>query len=337
MSKLRVLLIALLLLVAALAAGFLGGRLPSSGQGGEIETLKGTIAQLSQTVEKLKAGMVAPDEFQNLGSRVASLEEELQKEQATTSGQGTEIETLKGTISQLSQTIEKLKAGMVAPEELQGLSGRVTSLEEDLHKGQAFATEQGTEIETLKQTIAQLSQKLGKFETAAATAEDLQSLVGRVATLEEGLQGQQAASGEQGTEIETLKGTIAQLSQTIEKLKAGMVTPEELQSLADRVATLEEERQNWEGRFEELAAKVEAVAERKFKMGYVDIAAVYQRLRQSGVGPGELESRIQEVIRQIGEEGGYDLIIQENSVILYPQAESITDLTDQVITALEGG
>ena len=55
-----------LLLIAALAAGFLGGRLTSSGQGTQIETLQQTVAQLSQKVAELETGIGASEELQDL-------------------------------------------------------------------------------------------------------------------------------------------------------------------------------------------------------------------------------------------------------------------------------
>ena len=111
-------------------------------------------------------------------------------------------------------------------------------------------------------------------------------------------------------------------------------------------------RGQWEQRFaelrgelDELAATMAAGAERKLKIGYVDMARVdakIQYLRYRYLGGEQFESALQalyETFQQIGEQEGYDLIIQsiqwENDIILYPQAESITDLTDRGIEALE--
>lgn len=173
-------LIIALVVIAALAAGFLGGRfgLTKTGQQERIDTLENAISGLSTTVQALES---TRDWEQELVPRIATLETQLE---AVTKEQREALNSLQGTLSNLVAKVEALSSDQVAYEDLQALEVRVSSLEQGTAKNLSTVEEQALRLDELEESFSVLSHKFEAWEQKTASVTELQGLLAQVEALE---------------------------------------------------------------------------------------------------------------------------------------------------------
>lgn len=251
------------LVIALVAAGFLGGRLLSSGQEeGADQALQLRVSQLEQRLEELAARSTSGEnpEVSGGGERFTALEDRLARLR----------EQMEGLASQ-AEALSRLES------QLQAHRSRLDLLEK-------------------------------AFGLGAAATEDMN---GKIAALTE---------------------QISQLSRTLEEMKGEGETrwadKEELQGLSQRVKALEE--------LQSESTRLARDSALPLRIGIVDLARVSVRL------PGLEEAELERVLEQIGQSGGFDLILRtdgeaQGNLVLYARPGSLIDVTEQVISFMEQG
>lgn len=306
------------LTVAIAAAAFLGGRMLPAGNDGQalqVNTeLQQTVNALQSRVEALEAqrasSSVSEAQFEDLLARVRALEERSRSGSAASSET---VDAIRSSVEELSQTVESLRSSRASAERVSELVERVASLERALSSASDLDSDS---VQALQDRIAQLSRQLEEIQGQALRLPDLQPLGDRVSELErsvEALRGDVISiSNAQEQELASQQQTLAQLSLQV-------------QDLGDRLKSVQTASSSAEARPDTASVKI----------GVVDMVRVNATLYRLRLTSSVLEG----VLRQVGRDGEFDLIlrhqdVQSRELILYT-ADTLNDVTDEVIARLE--
>jgi DNA repair exonuclease SbcCD ATPase subunit len=205
----------------------------------------------------------------------------------------------------------------------QALQLRVSQLEQRMEELAARSTSE--RFTALEDRLARLREQVeglaAQTEALSRLESQLQTHRGRLDLLERAFSLGAAATEDVNGKIAALTEQISQLSRALEEMKGETrwADREELQGLAQRVKALEE---------------LPRESALPLRIGIVDLARVSVRL------PGLEEAELERVLEQIGQSGGFDLILRtdgeaQGDLVLYARPGSLIDVTEQVISFVE--
>ncbi len=183
----------------------------------------------------------------------------------------------------------------------------------------AAAAEWREESEKLSQQIEALTQKI----------DDLQ---GRVATLENEVAALPAAASSGAEGGAGLKIAYVDMFKVLQELQDSPLVQRALEQFRAEQQKIQEERAEWERKFNEGEITKKQLDEKLFELEL--------RLREINLQlSAPIQKEMLEIIRQIGQEKGYGLIIdnpasQLNAIVLYSQSGQADDITREVIERL---
>jgi len=172
---------------------------------------------------------------------------------------------------------------------------------------------------------AKLSQQLGDL------TQKVDALQGRIATLEAEVSALPASSsGAAGGA--GLKIAYVDMFKVLQELQDSPLVKQALEQFRAEQQKIEEELADWEKKFNEGEITKKQLDEKRFELEL--------KLREINLQlSAPIQKEMLEIIRQIGEEKGYGLIIdnpasQLNAIVLYSQSGQADDITQEVIQRL---
>ena len=308
-----------LVLIVALGLGFLGGFLGGQFTGGSSDTgdLNERVDAVSDRLNGIETQLnQMPDDFSSYASvdEVNALRSSLQElEQGTSGGTGTgvsgeELTSLENELSQLETRVSELSQGTD--------SGGVSTLK----VGYVNATEAFTVF-----TDAVSEEREG----AQAKDEELRSLR------------EQAIQGEISESEYRQQADILQAEKLKAQLEIDMAMIEKMMSAPGFESVA--------GQLENLSSQVQPIME--------ELNSTLENMRQGSAAPEEvnntlsqinnqyqqlddlltrlIESKIFQIANVRANEAGYDLVLRQENVVLYGNQNSVDNLTEMTMTALQ--
>lgn len=177
------------------------------------------------------------------------------------------------------------------------------------------------ESEKLGQQIERLTQELGALEERVA------GLEGKLTAPQA-----QASTGAEGAAGAGLKIAYVDMFKVLQELQDSPLVKQALEQFRAEQQKIQEELAEWEKKFNEGEITKRQLDEKRFELEL--------RLREINLQlSAPIQKEMLEIIRQIGQEKGYGLIIdnpasQLNAIVLYSQAGQADDITQEVIQRL---
>ena len=210
----------------------------------------------------------------------------------------------------------------------QGLQQQLTTLEERVEQlGQRSQTVSPDRVDQLSRQTEQVGTQL----------DDLTARIGDLRDRISNLQ-QQLGSGNSGASSGNTSGSgfefaYVDMFQVLQDLQDSPIVAEPLQQYREEQQRIEQQKADVRQRFQ--AGELTA-SERDQRLSELD--AQLQQLNLQLSAP--IQQNMIEVIRQIGDEQGYDLVIdnpasQYNAIVLYSQSGQVDDITTQVVEQLK--
>ncbi|GEM_PF-3100783 len=176
------------------------------------------------------------------------------------------------------------------------------------------------------------AQLVQQVETLSQTLRGLQE---RIAALEQETAARPAASsgaGSQAADGTGLKIAYVDMFKVLQELQNSPLVQQALERFRAEQQKIQEELAEWERRFNEGEITKRQLDEKRFELEL--------RLREINLQlSAPIQKEMLEIIRQIGQEKGYGLIIdnpasQLNAIVLYSQSGQADDITQEVIQRL---
>ena len=174
-----------------------------------------------------------------------------------------------------------------------------------------------------------------KFSRQIETlTQKIDALQGRVATLENEVAALPASSPA-GSEAEggpSLKIAYVDMFKVLQELQDSPLVKQALEQFRSEQQKIQQELAEWERKFNEGEITKKQLDEKRFELEL--------RLREINLQlSAPIQKEMLEIIRQIGQEKGYGLIIdnpasQLNAIVLYSQSGQADDITQEVIRRL---
>ncbi len=218
-----------------------------------------------------------------------------------------------------------LALGVVA---WQGLQQRLTTLESRVEQ-----------LSRQSQTVSpdrvdQLSQRT---EQVGTELDDLTARIGdlgdRLSSLQQQVDNANSGSSSGNASGDSFQFAYVDMFQVLQDLQDSPLVAEPLQEYREEQQRIEQQKEEVRQRFQ--AGEITA-SERDQRLSELD--AQLQQLNLQLSAP--IQQNMVEVIRQIGEDRGYDLVIdnpasQYNAIVLYSQSAQVDDITSQVVEQLK--
>lgn len=205
------------------------------------------------------------------------------------------------------------------------------------------------QLNTLEARVAELSQQEGQTaspdrmneltqqtEQLGSQLDDLSAQFGELRDRLSDVQAEAGSSDSDASESDvpgrSFKFAYVDMFQVLQDLQESPLVAEPLQQYREEQQRIEQQKQEVRQRFE--AGEITA-SERDQRLSELD--AQLQQLNLQLSAP--IQQNMIEVIRQIGEERGFDLVIdnpasQYNAIVLYSESAQVDDITSQVVEQL---
>ncbi len=194
---------------------------------------------------------------------------------------------------------------------VQDLRAQLETLSQALDAYQAEQAEQGTKLASLERRVSALEERLASAESREAEAE--------------GARAEEAGGG--------FKVAYVDMFRVLQELQDSPVVRRALEAFREERARILQLEQELERQFEEGKITKKELDEKKFELQL--------RLQEINLQlSAPIQRQMLEVIRRIGQEKGYGLILdnpasQLNPIVLYSQAGQADDITQEVIERLK--
>lgn len=200
---------------------------------------------------------------------------------------------------------------------VQDLRAQLETLSQALDAYQAEQAEQGAKLTSLERRVSALEERLASAESREAEAE--------AEAEEEGARAEEADGG--------FKVAYVDMFRVLQELQDSPVVRRALEAFREERARILQLEQELERQFEEGKITKKELDEKKFELQL--------RLQEINLQlSAPIQRQMLEVIRRIGQEKGYGLILdnpasQLNPIVLYSQAGQADDITQEVIERLK--
>lgn len=170
----------------------------------------------------------------------------------------------------------------------------------------------------------------GWQEESEKLSQKIDALQGRIQTLENKVATLLASSGAEGGA--GLKIAYVDMFKVLQELQDSPLVKQALEQFRAEQQKIQEELADWERKFNEGEITKKQLDEKRFELEL--------RLREINLQlSAPIQKEMLEIIRQIGQERGYGLIIdnpasQLNAIVLYSQSGQADDITQEVIERL---
>ncbi len=194
---------------------------------------------------------------------------------------------------------------------VQDLRAQLETLSQALDAYQAEQAEQGTKLASLERRVSALEERLASAESREAETE--------------GARAEEAGGG--------FKVAYVDMFRVLQELQDSPVVRRALEAFREERARILQLEQELERQFEEGKITKKELDEKKFELQL--------RLQEINLQlSAPIQRQMLEVIRRIGQEKGYGLILdnpasQLNPIVLYSQAGQADDITQEVIERLK--
>ncbi len=219
-----------------------------------------------------------------------------------------------------------LALGVVA---WQGMQQRLSMLEDQVAE---LSQQQGQTASPNR--VNELSERTGQM---ASQLDDLSASVGelrdRMANVEAQAGGPSSDTSEANAPNDAFRFAYVDMFQVLQDLQDSPIVAEPLQEYREEQQRIEQQKEEVRQRFE--AGEITA-SERDQRLSELDSQLQQLNLQLSA----PIQQNMVEVIRQIGEDQGYDLVIdnpasQYDAIVLYSQSAQVDDITTAVVEQLK--
>lgn len=219
-----------------------------------------------------------------------------------------------------------LALGVVA---WQGMQQRLSMLEDQVAE---LSQQQGQTASPNR--VNELSERTGQM---ASQLDDLSASVGelrdRMANVEAQAGGPNSDTSEANAPNDAFRFAYVDMFQVLQDLQDSPIVAEPLQEYREEQQRIEQQKEEVRQRFE--AGEITA-SERDQRLSELDSQLQQLNLQLSA----PIQQNMVEVIRQIGEDQGYDLVIdnpasQYDAIVLYSQSAQVDDITTAVVEQLK--
>ncbi|MFB6285082.1 MAG: OmpH family outer membrane protein [Candidatus Bipolaricaulia bacterium] len=218
-----------------------------------------------------------------------------------------------------------LALGVVA---WQGLQGQVSRLEDRMAQlSQQSQTVAPDRVDQLSQRTEQVSTQVDDLATRLSKLRD------RISSVEQQRGNGASSSSNANTAGNNFKFAYVDMFQVLQELQDSPLVSQPLKKFRKEQQRIEQQKKKVRQRFQE--GEITA-SERDQRLSELD--AQLQQLNLKLSAP--IQQNMIEVIRQIGKDRGYDLVIdnpasQYNAIVLYSQSGQVDDITSQVVERLK--